>query len=278
MANVLSKDKQITITAALAEGSSIRSIERMTGVHRDTIMRLGVRIGQGCKRVLDEKMRGLNSTRIQLDEIWAFVAKKQKQVNRFDDPYRVGDAWTFCAVDPDTKIVPCFRVGKRDAITANAFVADLASRLNNRVQISTDALPAYYDAIEMAFGSETDYGQIVKTFAATEKGKYTPERKYSPPHVVAVEKFRVSGNPNGKYITTSHIERVNATTRLHMKRMNRLTLAFSKKIENFDAAVGLHFAAYNFVRRHASLRMTPAMAAGIERDFWSYEDLLEAAL
>lgn len=118
MANVLSKDKQITITAALAEGSSIRSIERMTNVHRDTIMRLGVRIGQGCKGLLDEKMRGLNSTRIQLDEIWGFIAKKQRQVNQFDDPYRVGDAWTFCALDPDTKIVPCFRVGKRDAVTA----------------------------------------------------------------------------------------------------------------------------------------------------------------
>ena len=133
MANTLINDKQITITAALAEGSSIRSIERMTGVHRDTIMRLGVRIGQGCARILDQKMRGLNSTRIQLDEIWGFVGKKQKQLTRTDDPYRVGDVWTFCAVDTDSKIVRCFRVGKRDAYTANAFVADLADRLNNRV-------------------------------------------------------------------------------------------------------------------------------------------------
>jgi len=249
----------------------------MTDVHRDTIMRLGVRIGQGCTRLLDEKMRNLNSSRIQLDEIWGFVGKKQKQVTQFDDQYRVGDAWTFCAVDQDSKIVPCFRVGKRDAVTANAFVADLADRLNNRVQISTDALPAYYDAIERAFGSEVDYGQIVKSFA-TEKGKYTPERRYSPPQVVSISKFTVSGKPKKSDITTSHIERVNASTRLHMKRLNRLTLAFSKKMENFEAAVGLHFAAYNFVRRHRSIRMTPAMAAGIERDFWSYGDLLEAAL
>lgn len=278
MANILSKDKQIAITAALAEGSSIRGIERMTGVHRDTIMRLGVRVGEGCAKILDSKMRNLSSKRIQLDEIWGFVGKKQKQVAESDDPYRVGDAWTFCALDADTKIVPCFRVGKRDAVTANAFVADLAGRLNNRVQISTDSLPAYYEAIEQAFGSEVDYGQIVKSFAATETGKYTPERKYSPPHVVSIKKFKVAGKPRKDHITTSHIERVNASTRLHMKRLNRLTLAFSKKIENFEAAVALHFAAYNFVRRHSSLRMTPAMAAGVEQNFWSYGDLLEAAI
>jgi IS1 family transposase len=278
MANILSKDKQITITAALAEGNSIRSIERMTCVHRDTIMRLGVRIGQGCAKVLDQKMRNLNSKRMELDEIWGFVGKKQKQLTRTDDPYRVGDVWTFCAVDPDSKIVPCFRVGKRDSYTANAFVADLADRLANRVQISTDALAAYYDAVELAFGADADYGQIVKSFAATETGKYTPERKYSPPHVVSVTRYLVSGNPNMQLVSTSHIERVNASTRLHMKRMNRLTLAFSKKIENFEAAVALHFASYNFVRTHTSLKMTPAMMAGIEKKFWSYGDLYEAAI
>jgi IS1 family transposase len=277
MANILSKDKQITITAALAEGNSIRSIERMTGVHRDTIMRLGVRVGQGCAKVLDQKMRGLNSSRIQLDEIWGFVGKKDKNVTRYEDADRVGSVWTFCAIDADTKAVPCFRIGRRNAETANAFVADLAGRLNNRVQISTDALAAYYDAVEQGFGADCDYGQIVKSFSTGEDGKYTPERKYSPPKVVSVTKYPVSGNPDMRYVTTSHVERLNASTRLHMKRLNRLTLAFSKKIENFEAAVALHFVAYNFVRRHASLRCTPAMAAGVERTFWSYGDLYEGA-
>ena len=276
MANILSKDKQIAVTAALAEGSSIRSIERITGIHRDTIMRLGVRIGQGCAKVLDQKMRNLDCKRLQLDEIWGFVGKKEKHLKRTDDPHLVGNVWTFCAVDADSKIVPCFKVGKRDSYTANAFVADLASRLNNRVHISTDALAAYYDAVEQAFGADCDYGQIVKSYQ-TEDGKYTPERKYSPPEVIAISKYPVSGDPDMDYVSTSHVERLNATTRLHMRRLNRLTLAFSKKIENFEAAVALHFAAYNLVRRHSSLRMTPAMAAGVERSFWSYGDLVEAA-
>jgi IS1 family transposase len=277
MANVLSKEKQITVTAALAEGSSIRSIERMTGIHRDTIMRLGVRIGQGCAKLLDAKMRGLNSTRIQLDEVWGFVGKKDKHVKRYEDSDRVGSVWTFCAIDADTKIVPCFKVGKRDGHTANAFLEDLASRVNNRLHISTDALAAYYDAVEQAFGADVDYSHIVKSFS-TESGRYEgPERKYSPPQVISISKYPVSGNPNMRHTTTSHVERLNATTRLHMKRLNRLTLAFSKKIENFEAAVALHFAAYNFVRRHASLRCTPAMAAGIEKHFWEYGQLVEAA-
>lgn len=276
MANVLSKDKQISITAALAEGSSIRSIERITGVHRDTIMRLGVKIGQGCAKVLDQKMRGLDCKRLELDEIWGFIGKKDKNVKWNEDSDRVGSVWTFCAVDAVSKIVPCFKVGKRDSYTANAFLADLASRLNNRVHISTDALAAYYDAVEQAFGADCDYGQIVKSFT-TDHGKYTPERKYSPPEIVALSKYPVSGKPDMDYVTTSHVERLNATSRLHMKRLNRLTLAFSKKIENFEAAVALHFCAYNFVRQHRSLKMTPAIKAGIEKKFWSWGDLFEAA-
>jgi len=272
----LSKDKQIAVTAALAEGSSIRSIERMTGIHRDTIMRLGVRIGQGCAKVLDKKMRGLDCKSIQVDEIWGFVGKKDKQVKESDDPNRVGSVWTFCAIDSDTKIVPSYKVGRRDHFTANAFMDDLGSRLNNRIQLASDGFAPYFEAVELTFGSEVDYGQIVKSYQ-TDEGKYTPERKYSPPRFVSVSKYAVTGNPDLLRQHTSHVERLNATTRLHMKRMNRLTLAFSKKLENFEAAVGLHFAAYNFVRRHASLRMTPAMAAGIERNFWSWGDLLEAA-
>ncbi|MEK6407552.1 MAG: hypothetical protein AABN34_11360 [Acidobacteriota bacterium] len=225
MANILNKDKQIAITAALAEGSSIRSIERITGVHRDTIMRLGVRMGQGCAKVLDDKMRDLSCQHLQLDEIWGFIGKKQRNVTFDDDPQQVGDAWTFCAIDSDTKIVPCFKVGKRDRITANAFLLDLASRLNSRTQIATDALAAYSNAIELAFGADVDYGQIVKSFAVDDRGKYTPERKYSPPEIISISKQVINGNPEMARISTSHVERLNATSRLHMRRLNRLTLA-----------------------------------------------------
>jgi len=273
MANVLSTDKQIAVIGALAEGSSIRSIERITGVHRDTIMRLGVKVGQGCTTLLDAKMRDLPCNRLEFDEIWGFIGKKEKHVT-VDDDSECGDAWTFCAVDSETKLVPAFKVGKRDAATANAFVQDVASRMRNRVQISTDGLRAYVEAVEKAFGSEVDYAQIVKTYGYEEVSN---NRRYSAPEFVSSEKKVIVGQPNVSLISTSYIERLNATTRLHMRRLTRLTLAFSKKRENFEAAVGLHFAYYNFVKRHNSLRCTPAMAAGVERDFWSVADLLEAA-
>jgi IS1 family transposase len=276
MANVLSKDKQIAVVAALAEGSSIRGIERMTGINRNTIMNLGVRVGQGCARLLDQKMRGLNSTSIQVDEIWGFVGKKDKQMKETDDPNLAGSVWTFCAIDSDTKIVPTYRVGRRDHETANAFMDDLASRLKNRIQLASDGFAPYFEAVELAWGADVDYSQIVKSYE-TEDSKYTPERKYSPPKFVSVSKYAVSGNPDLSRAHTGHVERLNASTRLHVKRLNRLTLAFSKKRENFEAAVGLHFAAYNFVRTHRSLKMTPAMAAGVERKFWTWGDLLEAA-
>jgi IS1 family transposase len=274
MANILSKEKQAAVIGALAEGSSIRSIERMTGIHRDTIMRLGVRVGEGCAALLDSKMRDLSCQQLQFDEIWGFIGKKQKHVEPSDSP-EYGDVWTFCAIDADTKLVPAFRVGKRDAATANAFVSDVASRLKNRVQISSDALRAYVEAVELAFGADVDFAQIVKTYESGDSN--TPERKYSPGEIVITEKKPVSGYPNMALASTSYIERLNGTTRLHMRRLTRLTYAFSKKLDNFKAAVALHFAYYNFVKRHNSLRCTPAMAAGIERDFWTVADLVEAA-
>ncbi len=275
MANTLTKDKQISAIAALAEGSSIRSIERMTGIHRDTIMRLGVKVGQGCARLLDQKMRNLNCKRVQVDEVWSYVGKHDRFIQPEDDA-SLGSVWTFCAIDSDSKIVPSYMIGKRNSATANAFMADLASRLRNRIDLSSDALAAYSEAVELAFGADVDYSQVVKSYVSAE-GAYSPERKYSAPDFVSLSKYVVNGDPDLVRANTSHVERLNATTRLHMKRMNRLTLAFSKKLENFEAAVALHFASYNFVRRHASLRMTPAMAAGIERNFWSWGELLEAA-
>jgi IS1 family transposase len=272
MANVLNTDKQIAIIAALSEGSSIRSIERMTGVHRDTIMRLGVKVGQGCTALMDETMRNLRCSRLECDEIWGFVGKKEKHVKPEDDS-SLGSVWTFCAIDADTKLVPAFRVGKRDATTANAFVSDLASRMKMRVQISTDGLNAYVNAIENAFGADVDYGQIIKTYGQTTPGDH---RRYSQPEFVSAEKKAVAGQPNFDLISTSYVERLNATTRLHMRRLTRLTLAFSKKLENFEAAVGLHFAYYNFVKRHNTLRCTPAMAAGVTGTTWSVGDLVKA--
>ena len=276
MANVLKTEKQVAIIAALAEGNSIRSIERMTGVHRDTIMRLGVKIGRGCARVMDEKMRDLPCEDLQLDEIWGFVGRKQWRVDPRNNPNRHGDVWTFCAIDSESKAVPSFKVGRRDRATATAFVGDLSSRMRNRVQISTDGLAAYVEAVEAGFGANVDYAQIVKTYESDIDPKRA-ERRYSPPKVVSISKYRISGVPDPDRVSTSYVERLNASTRLHMRRLSRLTLAFSRKFENFEAAVGLHFAAYNFVKRHRSIRMTPAMALGLERDFWTYEELVERA-
>ena len=272
MANVLNADKQIAVIAALAEGSSIRSIERMTGIHRDTIMRLGVRVGQGCTSLMDASMRNLSCTRLEFDEIWGFVGKKERSLQKGDSP-ELGSVWTYCAIDADTKLVPAFKVGERDKATATAFAQDVASRLKNRVQLSTDAFHGYAEAIRKSFGADVDYGQIVKVYGTMEFG----ERRYSSSGVLASEKSVRIGQPDYDLISTSYIERLNATTRTHMRRLTRLTLAFSKKRENFAAAVGLHFAYYNFVKRHNTLRCTPAMAAGVTTTFWSVGDLLEAA-
>jgi transposase-like protein len=276
--NHLSIDKQIAVTAALAEGNSIRSIERMTGIHRDTIMRLGVRIGQGCGRLLDEKMRNLDCNRIELDEIWGFIGKKVRNLREDDDP-TFGDVWTYCAIDAETKLVPSYKVAsKRNTPNTIEFIADLKSRMNNRIQISSDAMNAYADAIEFVYGQDVDYAQIVKTYGTDESKYSTPERKYSPSRILESEKIWIQGKPEARYVSTSYVERLNASTRLHVKRLNRLTLAFSKKLENFEAAVSLHFAAYNLVRTHSALKMTSAMAAGVERNFWSYGDLVEVVL
>ncbi|HUE52116.1 MAG TPA: IS1 family transposase [Terriglobales bacterium] len=275
MANLLNKDKQIAVIGALAEGSSIRSIERITGVHRDTIMRLGVRVGKGCETLLDYKMQDLDCRYLQFDELWGFIGKKERHVSVDDNP-ELGDVWTFCAIDSETKLVPSFKVGKRNSITTAQFVQDVASRMRHRVQVSSDAMHLYVEAMERTFGADVDYGQCVKVYVhdATQH----PEHKYSAPHFASAVRRPITGNPEMELVSTSHIERLNATTRLHIKRLSRLTLAFSKKLDNFKAAVALHFAYYNLVKRHGSLRCTPAMAAGIERDFLTVGDLVDTAV
>jgi IS1 family transposase len=241
--NNLKSEKQEMAIAALVEGTSIRSVERMTGIHRDTIMRLLVRVGDSCEKIMDSTMKGLTCKNIEVDEIWSFVGKKQRHVSLDDDPSRVGDFYTFVALDSDTKLIPAYRVGKRDLPNAQAFISDLAYRLTNRVQISSDQLKAYVESIETSFGSDVDYGQIVKSYEAEPKG---PGR-YSPPKVVSALKKYISGSPDWNKICTSYVERSNLTMRMQMRRFTRLTNAFSKKLETLKAAVALHFAHYNFV-------------------------------
>lgn len=256
MANVLNTDKRITVIAALAEGSSIRAMERMTGIYRDTIMRLGVRVGEGCTNLLDTKMRNLSCNRLEIDEVWGFIGKKESRLKPGDDP-QFGNVWTFCAIDAKTKLDPAFKVeSDRSLPTTRAFMRDVASRMRNRVQVSTDSLGAYREAVEDAWGANVDYAQIVKIFGHEERY----EHRYAPPEVIGTEKTVIQANPEWDLISTSYVERLNATTRLHMRRLTRLTLAFSNRLENFRAAVGLHFAYYNFVRRHNTLRCTPALA------------------
>ena len=269
--NRLSLLRRTQVINCLVEGNSLRSTERMTDTHRDTVMRLLVQVGDGCARLLDEQMRDLPCRRIQVDEIWAYVQKKQRHVTEADDRSRVGDQWTFVALDPETKLIPVHRVGKRDLPTATAFMADLAGRLTNRVQLSSDALAAYVDATEQAFGTDVDYGQAVKFYEAEPIG---PGR-YSPPYVVSQRKTVIGGAPDFAYISTSLVERQNLTMRMSMRRFTRLTNAFSKKVENLRAAVALHFAHYNMVRVHSALRVTPAMAAGVSNRLWSLEELVE---
>jgi IS1 family transposase len=270
--NKLSTDKQITAISALVEGNSIRSIERMTGIHRDTIMRLMVRVGNGCERLMDATLRDLPCENVQVDEIWSFVGKKQRHVTENDDAGSTGAIWTYVALDRDTKLVPAYLVGKRNIENTRIFIDDLASRLTNRVQLSTDSLPHYANAIDLAFGGNVDYAQIVKAYEAAPLG---PGR-YSPPKVVSTRLKPKIGNPDRAKISTSHVERQNLTMRMCMRRFTRLTNGFSKKLENMKAAVHLHFAYYNFVRVHQTLKVTPAMEAGLSDSIYTIGDLLEA--
>jgi IS1 family transposase len=272
MANNLSNELKTAVISMLCEGSSIRSVERITGVHRDTVMRLGVRMGEGCRKIMDERFRGLNCRVIQLDETWGYVAMKQKTANKQNADESVGDVWTWVAIDAESKLVPSFHVGGRTQVDADVFLEDLASRLAHRVQISSDALRAYQGAIENAFGPHVDYGTIVEIYSSAQPEE---QRRYSPPEVVKVESAIVQGEPDVGLISTSYIEKQNHTLRMHCRRMSRLTNAFSKKLENFKAAVALHYAYYNLVKFHTAIRCTPAMAAGVVNSPWTVGNLVE---
>jgi IS1 family transposase len=269
--NTLSIEKQVSILSSLVEGCSIRSIERMTGVHRDTIMRLTLRVGLMAQEILDREMINLRPKRLQVDEIWTFVGKKQKELKGEErDSLELGDQYVFVALDADTKLIPVFRVGKRDIKTTNSFIAELATRVVGRFQLSTDSFSSYFNAVDKVFGQDIDYGQIHKHYGEVGEG----ERRYSPANIIRVTLKTLLGEPIRKDISTSYVERQNLTMRMQMRRFTRLTNAFSKKLENLRAALALHFFHYNFMRIHQSLRVTPAMQAGISRHLWTWEEFL----
>jgi IS1 family transposase len=271
MANKLKFEKKVAVISMLAEGASIRAVERITGVNQNTIMSLGVRVGNACKAIMDAKFRALSCQQIEVDEIWGFIGAKRKNAQHAGV---YGDVWTFIALDAQSKLIPCFVVGKRDVYHARTFMENLAGRMSNRVQLSSDALNAYNNAVEYGFGAEVDYGQIVKTYGVVNLNKDAASR-YSPAEVVSTEKTIVSGMPDVTRISTSHVEKQNHTLRMHCRRLTRLTNAFSKKFENFEAAVSLNFAYYNFCKIHGAIRMTPAMAAGVEKSIWTVAELVQ---
>jgi IS1 family transposase len=271
--NILSRDKQIEIIAALTEGCSIRAVERLTGVHRDTIMRLGARVGRGCARLHDYRMLGLRVGRIELDELWSFVGKKQRRVSRKDEAV-TGDQYVFVALASASKAILSYRVGKRNGANTEAFVADLRERVIGAPEISTDGLHYYETAIRFAFGNRVAYGQIVKTYVG--EPPKDAARRYSPGTVVAVNRQVISGVPS--QISTSYVERSNLTVRMASRRFTRLTNGFSKKLENHAAAFGLFVSHYNWCRVHEATRVTPAMSLSLTDHPWSIGELLDTAL
>ena len=270
--NQLSTEKRAQIVAALVEGCSIRSTVRMTGASKNTIAKLLVQLGAACSEYLNKTLVNLPCKRIQVDEIWSFVGCKQKNVTKEKAEVAIcGDVWTWVAIDADTKLVCGWLVGQRDAGCATEFIQDVAGRLSNRVQLSSDGLKVYLNAVIDAFADEVDYAQVVKYFGNTLEG----QKRYSPAVCNGQEKIIRMGDPDPKHFSTSYIERQNLTMRMQMRRFTRLTNAFSKKIENHVAALALHYMHYNFVRIHQTLRVAPAMAAGLTDHLWTIENLIE---
>jgi IS1 family transposase len=269
--NKLDSAKRAQIVAALVEGNSLRSVSRMTDVARNTISKLLVELGAACSDYMSKTLVNLPCERIQCDEIWAFVGAKQRNVTAERAAMgHAGDVWTWVAMDADSKLICSWMVGNRDGATAQDFMLDLASRLSNRVQLTTDGFKAYLNAVDWAFSSKIDFAMLIKQYGETSEG----QRRYSPPECIGCERKRISGRPDPKHISTSYIERQNLTMRMSMRRFTRLTNAFSKKIENHIASIAIHYMHYNFCRIHSSLRITPAMAAGISEHVWEMDELI----
>lgn len=274
--NKLTTIKRAHILGLLVEGNSLRATSRLADCSINTVTKLLVDVGTACAEYQDKTLRNLPCKRVQCDEIWSFVYSKQKNVpEEKRGEFGVGDVWTWTAIDADTKLVPSFMIGPRDGGVAYDFMQDLASRLANRVQLTTDGHRAYLEAVESAFGADIDYAQLVKIYGTSQTK--SPERKYSPENFCGTKVSVVSGDPEAKDISTSFVERQNLTMRMSMRRFTRLTNGFSKKVENHGYAVALHFMYYNFGRIHKTLRVTPAMAAGVSDHVWSLEQIAELA-
>ncbi|MEK7544138.1 MAG: IS1 family transposase [Patescibacteria group bacterium] len=275
--NKLTIEKQTQVITALVEGNSIRATCRMTGAAKGTVTRLLEAVGRTCVAYQDKVFRNLPCKHIQCDEIWSFCYAKDKNVpEEHKGQFGYGDVWTWTAIDADTKLVPSWYIGRRDAACAHEFMQDFKKRLANRVQLTTDGHRAYVWAIEDAFGSEVDYGILIKLYGPQQEG----EKRYSPSECIASEKHVMQGKPDMTKVFTSYVERQNLTMRMNMRRFTRLTNAFSKKIENLEHAVALHLMYYNFCRPHKtlnpvrSLGKTPAMAAGVTDRIWKIEDII----
>jgi len=279
--NRLSTERRVQVLAALCEGASINATARQTGASKVTILKLLAEVGQVCLDYQRETFVDLPCKRIQADEVWSFVQKKQKRVRMEEIGTGRGDAWTWTAICADTKIIPCWHIGARDANAAYLFMEDLASRLAKRVQLTTDGLKVYLTAVEGAFGwNGVDYAMLVKIYGEAPEGG-GPQRRYSPAKLLSTEKTWVMGNPDEDFVSTSYAERQNLTMRMNIRRLTRLTNGFSKKIENHIHAIALYFMHYNFCRKHETLtkaaggiHTTPAMAAGVSDHVWKIEEIV----
>jgi IS1 family transposase len=274
--NKLTKERRIQVVKALVEGNSINCTVRMTGVAKNTILKLLADLGSACLDYQETTLRDLKLRYIECDEIWEFCYAKEKNVPaEHKGEFRYGDVWTWTAIDADTKLVPCWHVGGRDGENAWDFIANLRSRLANRVQLTTDGHKAYLEAVEGVFGAEVDYAMLIKVYGhPTTEG----QRRYSPPECISTEKNVIQGDPDIARVSTSYIERQNLTMRMSMRRFTRLTNGFSKKIENHMHAISLHFMYYNFARPHTTLSKpypkTPAMAAGVTDQVWDVGEIV----
>jgi IS1 family transposase len=269
--NKLDDGKRAQVVAALVEGNSIRATVRMTGVTKNTIAKLLVELGAACSEYLNEHLVNLPCQRVQCDEIWSFVGAKEKNVTEKTREHgAIGDVWTWVAMDADTKLICAWMVGGRHSIAARAFMQDLADRLANRIQLTTDGHSVYVNAVERAFGNDIDYAMLVKIYGESPEA----EKRYSPAQCKGTKRQPIIGEPDSRHISTSYVERQNLTMRMQMRRFTRLTNAFSKKIENHIASIAIHYMHYNYCRIHQTLRITPAMAAGISDHAWTLTELI----
>lgn len=274
--NKLNQARRVQVVKALVEGNSINGIVRMTGTAKNTVLKLLAELGSACLDYQEETLQNLNLRYIECDEIWEFCYAKEKNVpSEHKGEFGYGDCWTWTAIDADTKLVPCWHVGGRSGRDAWDFISNLRSRLANRVQLTTDGLRAYLEAIEGVFGTDADYAMLNKVYGHESKQE---QRRYSPAACIGAEKRVIAGNPDKSRISTSYVERQNLTMRMSMRRFTRLTNGFSKKIENHMHAISLHFMWYNFARPHKSLKnpynRTPAMAAGVTDHIWTAEEIV----